>query len=140
VLWRPLKLLTFDAPEYETSATRGIVRWRIQKGLLVAPAGREGDGYLEIDVRLLECDVPGKARVNVEVEVANFYPAIASRLSKFVYSNTQSRIHVIVTHGFLRRVAQRELEESVTGRFAGVPEARDTPEPSREREREPAQP
>ena len=135
LLIRPFKLLTFGAPEYETSAERGIVRWRIQKGVLVAPAGRGGDGYLEIDVRLLQCDLPGKARVNVEVEVANFYPAIASRLGKFLYSNTQSRIHVIVTHGFLRRVAQRELEESVTGRFAGVPSATErTATPSRERE------
>jgi hypothetical protein len=136
LLTRRFKLLTFDAPEYEVSAERGIVRWRIRKGLLVAPAGRASEGYLEIDVRLKACDIPGKARVNVEVEVANFYPAIAHRLSRFVYANTQSRIHVIVTHGFLRRVARRALEESVTGRFR-VPRLEDTPEPRREREPEP---
>ena len=79
------------------------MRWRIEKGLLVAAPGRGGDGYLEIDVRRLDCDVPGSQRINVEVEVANFYPAIASRLGRFLYTNTQSRIHVIVTHGFLRR-------------------------------------
>jgi hypothetical protein len=129
-----LRLITFQAPEYEISATRGIVRWRIEKGLLVARAGHGGDGYLEIDVRLLDCDVPGKARINVEVEVANFYPAIASRLGRFLYTNTQSRIHVIVTHGFLRRLARRDLEESVTGRFR-LPGTAETPEPSRERER-----
>ena len=50
LLIRPLKLLTFQAPEYETDSERGIVRWRIDKGLLVATAGRGGDGYLEIDV------------------------------------------------------------------------------------------
>ncbi|MBI5106189.1 MAG: hypothetical protein HZB46_14610 [Solirubrobacterales bacterium] len=133
LLFRPFKLLTFDAPEYETNADRGIVRWRIKKGLLVAPSGREGDGYLEIDVRRLACDIPGKARINVEVEVANFYPAIAHSLSKFVYTNTQSRIHVIVTHGFLRRVAHRELDESVTGRFRDAQPDR-TPEPRRERD------
>ena len=47
---------TFQAPEYETDADRGIVRWRIDKGLLVASRGRGGDGYLEIDVRRLDCD------------------------------------------------------------------------------------
>ena len=117
---RQLRLITFQAPEYEISATRGIVRWRIEKGLLVARAGHGGDGYLEIDVRLLDCDVPGKARINVEVEVANFYPAIASRLGRFLYKITQSKIHVFVTHGFLRRLAHRELDESVTGRFRAV--------------------
>ncbi|MDX6715678.1 MAG: hypothetical protein QOH30_2236, partial [Baekduia sp.] len=59
LLFKPLKLLTFRAPEYETDADRGIVRWRIEKGVLVAPSGRQGDGYLEIDVRRLACDEPG---------------------------------------------------------------------------------
>jgi hypothetical protein len=135
LLFKPLKLLTFQAPEYETDAHRGIVRWRIKKGLLVAGRGHGGDGYLEIDVRRLPCDEPGKARINVEVEVANFYPAIASRLGRFLYTNTQSRIHVIVTHGFLRRLARRNLEESVTGRFREVPHGADTPAPQREREK-----
>ena len=36
----------------------------------------------------------------------------------FVYSHTQSKIHVIVTHGFLRSLARLELEESAVGRFA----------------------
>jgi hypothetical protein len=129
-----LRLLTFGAPEYELEATRGIVRWRIERGLLVAPRGREGDGYLEIDVRLLPCDLPRKGRVNVEVEVANFYPMIASRLGRFLYTNTQSRIHVLVTHGFLRRLARQDLEQSITGRFA-VPAVDDTPAPRRERQR-----
>jgi hypothetical protein len=117
LLFKPFKLLTFQAPEYETGADRGVVRWRIDKGLLVAGRGRGGDGYLEIDVRRLDCDEPGKARINVEVEVANFYPQIASRLGRFLYTNTQSRIHVLVTHGFLRRLARRDLEESVTGKY-----------------------
>jgi hypothetical protein len=120
LLAKPFKLLTFGAPEYEVDAARGIVRWRIEKGLLVASAGRGGDGYLEIDVRRLACDVTGHQRVNVEVEVANFYPAIASRLGRFLYTNTQSRIHVIVTHGFLRRLARRDLDQSVTGRYRAL--------------------
>jgi hypothetical protein len=134
LLFKPLKLLTFQAPEYETDADRGIVRWRIEKGLLVAAAGRGGDGYLEIDVRRMDCDVPGQARIHVEVEVANFYPQIASRLGRFLYTNTQSRIHVIVTHGFLRRLARRDLEQSVTGKYR-VPAGADTPPPQREREK-----
>ena len=60
----------------------------------------------------------GLATVHVEVEVANFYPAIAPADRALVYSHTQSRIHVIVTHGFLRSLARLELEESAVGRFA----------------------
>jgi hypothetical protein len=132
LLFKPLRLLTFKAPEYEVEADRGIVRWRIDRGLLVAASGRGRDGYLEIDVRRMPCDVAGQERIHVEVEVANFYPAIASRLGRLLYSNTQSRIHVIVTHGFLRRLARRDLEESITGRYR-VPDAEDTPAPERER-------
>ena len=51
LLLPPLKLLTFRAPEYEMDAQRGVVRWRIARGLLVARRGRDGDGYLQIDVR-----------------------------------------------------------------------------------------
>lgn len=124
-----VRLLTFDAPEYEMSADRGLVRWRIVKGLLVAPPGRGKDGYLEIEVRRLPCREQGKARVNVEVVVANFYPQIAHRLSRFIYTNTQSRIHVIVTHGFLRRLVKRQLDESVTGRFSAPGDIPSEPEP-----------
>jgi hypothetical protein len=117
LLFKPLRLLTFQAPEYETEDDRGVVRWRIDKGLLVAKRGRGGDGFLEIEVRRLDCDEPGQARINVEVEVANFYPQIASRLGRWFYTNTQSRIHVLVTHGFLRRLARRDLDESITGKY-----------------------
>src|SRR5690349_12953357 len=86
-LIKPFKLLTFQAPEYETSGDRGVVRWRIEKGFLVATQGRGGDGYLEIEVRRLPAANPGTQRINVEVEVANFYPAIASRLGRFLYTN-----------------------------------------------------
>ena len=74
-------------------------------------------GFLEIDVRRLPFTRPGFGRMSVEVEVANFYPALA-RPFKWFYTNTQSRIHVIVTHGFLKRLARMELEESAVGRFA----------------------
>src|SRR5262249_39475078 len=74
LLRRPFVLLRFGAPEYEISDDRGIVRWHIKDGLLVA---RRNEGYLEIDVRQMPSDRPGYARAHVEVEVANFYPAIA---------------------------------------------------------------
>ena len=117
-LGRPFVLLRFHAPEYSMDDERGIVRWRIRDGILVASEGHEGDGYLEIDVRRGPADEPGRATLHVEVEIASFYPAIAFRIARWVYANTQSRIHVLVTHGFLRSLAKLELEESAVGRFA----------------------
>jgi hypothetical protein len=127
LLFKPFKLITFDAPEYEMDAERGVVRWRIIRGLLVARRGRDRDGYLQIDVRRSPGGRPACVNVEVEVEVANFYPAIAYRLSRFVYTQTQSRIHVIVTHGFLRSLARLDLEPSVVGRFVT---ADDVPDPT----------
>jgi hypothetical protein len=129
---RPFVLLRFHAPDYELSATRGVVRWRIRDGLLVAQEGREADGYLEIDVQRCAGEAPGRARVHVEVEIASFYPAIAFRIARWFYANTQSRIHVLVTHGFLRSLARLDLEESAVGRFVepsgeGGPATRSTP-------------
>jgi hypothetical protein len=117
LLARPLKLLTFLAPEYEMNRERGLVRWRIARGLLVSRRGRNGRGYLQIEVRRRAGDDPGHARLHVEVEVANFYPSIASKLSRRLYNATQSRIHVIVTHAFLRSLARLDLAPSKVGRF-----------------------
>jgi hypothetical protein len=117
LLERHLKLLTFDVPEYEMSAERGLVRWRINRGLLVARSGHGGLGHLQIDVRRLPVQADGCARLHVEVEVANFHPAIATRLGKRVYNATQSRIHVFVTHGFLRSLARLDLAESRVRQF-----------------------
>jgi hypothetical protein len=118
LLRRPFVLLRFHAPVYELSGDRGIVRWNIQNGLLVA---KPNQGFLEIDVRRMPSDRPGYGRAHVEVEVANFYPAIATWIARWFYAQTQSRIHVLVTHGFLRSLAKRELEESAVGRFARAP-------------------
>ncbi len=115
VIGRPLVLLRFHAPDYDIKPDRGIVRWSIQDGLLVS---RRNEGYLEIDVRRMESERPGYARIHVEVEVSNFYPAIATWVARWFYVNTQSRIHVIVTHGFLRSLAKLQLEESAVGRFS----------------------
>lgn len=116
LLAQPLRLLSFEAPEYELDGTRGLVRWRIARGLLVARRGRSG-GYLQIEVVREAEQSEGRARLHVEVEVANFYPAIASGISLRVYNATQSRIHVIVTYGFLRSLARLDLAESRVGYF-----------------------
>ena len=115
VIGRPLVLLRFHAPEYEMGDGRGIVQWKIQDGLLVS---RRNEGFLEIDVRRIEPEREGYARIHVEVEIANFYPSLATWIARWFYVNTQSRIHVLVTHGFLRSLARLELEESVVGSFA----------------------
>jgi hypothetical protein len=132
VAW-PLKLIAFRAPEYELQPDHGVVRWRIERGLLVARSGRGVGGHLQIDVRRLDSDPsteeqiahippgdripPSQARLRVELEVANFHPAIASGVGRWVYNQTQSRIHTIVTHGFLRSLARLNLAKSRVGRF-----------------------
>ena len=126
-LRHPFVLLRFGAPDYELTENRGVVRWTIKSGFLVARPGRSGDGYLEIDVNKCPSDEPGYVRAHVEVEVANFYPSLARWVARWFYSVTQSRIHVLVTHGFLRSLARLELEESAVGRFAEPPH--ETPAP-----------
>jgi hypothetical protein len=123
LLRRPLRLLTFRPPEYDTEPNRGTVTWRIEKGILVAPPGRNR-GHLRICVERPDPD-PGGDEVTARVssEVANFYPAIAmswvprrlARLGAWLYQQTQLRIHVIVTNAFLRSLARLELPESVVG-------------------------
>jgi hypothetical protein len=116
-LGRPFTLLRFDAPEYDLSPEHGSVRWRIRGGLLVARAGR-GCGFLALTVTHLDGVVDGRVRLLIEVEVANFYPAIAAGFSVPVYEVTQSVIHVLVTHAFLRSLARLNLAKSKVGRFA----------------------
>lgn len=118
LLARPFKLLTFKAPEYEMGSEHGSVRWRIQRGLLVARHGRGGHGHLQIDVQQLPNEHSGEARVHVRVEVANFHPAIATRLGRRVYYATQGKIHVFVTNGFLRSLRRLDLAESKVGLLA----------------------
>ena len=122
LLTRPLRLLTFHPPEYETEATRGTDTWRIKRGLLVAPHGR-GKGYLRISVARREdwSDGPGGLQVaRVTSEVGNFYPAIAgwgwfAKIGQFVYRITQLAIHVVVTDAFFRSLARLDLAPSVVG-------------------------
>jgi hypothetical protein len=118
LLGRPLTLLRFDAPEYTLEDTHGNIRWRIRDGLLVAKAGRRC-GYLSLDVRICQPGPDGRGRLLIEVEVANFYPAIAAGFSMPVYRVTQAFVHVLVTHAFLRSLATLELVPSRVGRLAG---------------------
>jgi hypothetical protein len=121
LLARPLTLLRFDAPEYTVEPDHGNVRWRIRDGLLVARAGR-GSGYLALDVARTQREDPkSTAIVHIELEVANFYPAIAVGFSMPVYEATQSSIHVLVTHAFLRSLATLDLAESKVGLLAIPP-------------------
>lgn len=120
-------LLRFYAPEYAMNAERGIVRWRIKSGVLVAGRGKDAGGYLQIDVEKRPSPSPGRSELHVAVEVANFYPMLGS-IWLPLYKVTQSAMHVLVTHGFLRSLAQGALEESFVGRFApGIDEVPDPP-------------
>jgi hypothetical protein len=116
VLTRPFVLLRFRKPEYTTDADCGAVSWPIERGVLVAPAGR-GRGYLRLSVSR-EPEAEGdEVVVTVGSEVVNFYPLIAgwgwfSRIGRFIYNQTQLRIHVLVTHAFMRSLANLELEPS----------------------------
>jgi hypothetical protein len=61
-----------------------------------------------------------EASVYVASEVASFFPAIAGRgrfsqIGQFLYRETQLRVHVIVTHAFLRSLARLDLAPSVVG-------------------------
>lgn len=123
-----LRLLTFRAPEYEMDRCRGIVRWRIEKGLLVSARGRGGDGYLEIDIRRRD-EPEGKVTLDVAVEVANYYPALGG-LSRRLYTATQSRIHVVACNFFLRRLVRRDLSASRIGHFSGPSSPGQAPDPS----------
>lgn len=137
LLGRPLRLLTFQAPEYEMTADFGQVTWRISRGLLVARGGRDR-GYLRIAVRRL----PGgavddrRATVRVSAEVANFHPMLQgsgwfSRIGRFVYRLTQLRIHVLVTNAFLRSLARLDLAPSVVGALRPRQEGEAPPRPER---------
>lgn len=119
LLGAPLRLLTFRAPEYEMDASHGLVRWRISKGILVSRRGRDGGGYLQIEVRRPADDDGSdrRTRLHVEVAVVNFYPSIASGLGRTIYNITQSRIHVVVTYSFLRSLTRLDLAESRVGRL-----------------------
>ena len=147
VIGRPLVLLRFHAPEYAIEPYRGTVTWRIKDGLLVTPRGR-GQGLLRISVERPPDDRDGSGggsapddqiTATVSSEVANFYPLIAgwgwfSRVGRVLYRVTQLRIHIVVTHAFLRSLARLDLAPSVVGALRAQAEEPGRPtaaEPSR---------
>ena len=77
------------------------------------------EGYLEIDVRKRPGGGAGRRRACTS---RSRWRTSTRRsrpwLARWFYSQTQSRIHVLVTHGFLRSLARLDLEESAVGRFA----------------------
>ena len=122
-LRRPFVLLRFRPPEYDIDADGGSVTWPIDRGVLVASHGR-GRGYLRLGVRRepVEEEVE-EVRLLVSSEVVSFYPVIAARFSRWVYEQSQLRIHVLVTHAFLRSLANLELEPSRVGALRAAAEA-----------------
>ena len=107
---RRFTLLRFHAPRFRTGEEFGEVEWPIASGLLVASQGRE-QGYLKMRVSHgTDSREDGTESFTVTSEVANFYPWIRgsgwfARLGTWLYSQTQLRIHVWITKGFLRSLA-----------------------------------
>lgn len=95
----PLALMTFGAPRFGP----GEVCWSIEGGLLAARPG----GELQVTLRPRGPAAPGRMRVHAEVEVRGYHPAIAATIAPWAYLAIQARVHVCVTHGFLRSL--REL-------------------------------
>ncbi len=120
LIGRPLTLLRFETPQYTVEDDRGVVRWPILDGLLVARAGRRS-GFLELNVTREPLLSDGRAQARIEVEVANFYPSIAVGFSIPVYEMTQSAIHVLVTHAFLRSLSKLDLARSEVGLLVDQP-------------------
>jgi hypothetical protein len=138
VLTRPFVLLRFRKPEYETEAEKGSVTWPIESGLLVAPSGRTR-GYLRLAVARHEDDGRSdEVTGTITSEVVNFYPMIAgwgwfARVGRLLYNETQLRIHVLVTHAFLRSLANLDLATSAVGALAapeGDQPAEEAPTPT----------
>jgi hypothetical protein len=124
---RPFVLLRFRKPEYEFNRDGGTVTWPIDRGVLVARRGR-GRGFLRLSVHRRPMQ-EGSEEVTLLVssEVVNFYPTIATRFGRWIYAQTQLRIHVIVTHAFLRSLANLELEPSRVGALRAAAGAALTP-------------
>ena len=126
LLRRPLVLLRFHKPDYEFEGERGTVTWRIERGLLVWPWGGRDKGFLRLTLR---CRHEGeRAVLRIQSEVAHFYPTLAlpglgllSRIGRALYRASQLRMHVLITHGFLRSLASLELEESQVGALRQLP-------------------
>ena len=118
LLGRPLHPAALRAPGLHD-------RGRPPRGELADP-GRAAGGaqrprgsvIWRVDVRREPDQPDGQARLLIEVEVSNFYPSIAAGFSTPVYEMTQSAVHVLVTHAFLRSLAKLDLAKSKVGSLA----------------------
>jgi hypothetical protein len=126
-------LLRFHKPDYEIQSDGGCVTWRIHKGFLVAPGGRN-KGHLRICVKRPQ-DPGGDDQETVRVtsEVGAFVPMLTfpglravSGFGRWLYRQTQLRVHVIVTHAFLRSLGNLELERSQVGALRLAPPGQPT--------------
>ena len=131
---RPFVLLSFRKPEYQMDQHRGIVRWRIERGILVAAPGVNSDGYLEIDVARRPGAKPGMSTLHVDVEIDNYFPSIAAWIAQWVYAATQSKAHVLVCCAYLRSIAHGDLAEAKSVHFVPIDQL-PTPSGPRPRDR-----
>lgn len=120
VIGRPVVLLSFDVPRYELGPYEASVTYEMRGGLLVSPRRGGGKGRLRIAVARPERAELEEVTLTVTSEVANFYPMIAgwgfgSRAGRLLYRVTQLRLHVLVTHGFMRSLAKLDLAPSYVG-------------------------
>ena len=139
VLGRPFVLLSFEAPRYELGDYDASVTYELSGGLLVAPAQRAGQGHLRISVRRPKRATGDEVTLTVVSQVANFYPLIAgwgwwSRVGRLLYRLTQRRVHVLVTHGFMRSLANLDLAPTHVGAL-GAPAGEATTQASPRRAR-----
>ncbi|MDQ5895304.1 MAG: hypothetical protein QG596_1565 [Actinomycetota bacterium] len=105
-LFGRIPLLRFQPPVFSTGDREASVQWPIEKGLLVSQEGR-GQGYLRIGAVRESGGSKDHPQLRVSSSVSNFYPWIRgagwfARTGTWIYSQTQLRIHIAVTKGFLR--------------------------------------
>lgn len=98
-------LLRFSPPAFTTGSEEASVQWPIERGLLVARDGRD-QGFLRIAVKRQDRSDSDAPTLSVTSTVSNFYPWIRgtgrfARFGTWLYSQTQLRVHIAVTRGFL---------------------------------------
>jgi hypothetical protein len=112
LLARPAVLLAFGPPDLRLlDPGHGQIAWPIRGGLLaaVAPHRPADAGVLRIDIRRLDPTAVNPATLRLEVAVLDFLPMLASRFGPALYAATQARIHVVLTHTFMRSLARMRL-------------------------------
>jgi hypothetical protein len=153
LLARPFVLLGFGPPDYLLDDERAAIRWPIRRGLLSArrPAGDpdgdanptgdgDADGALSIELRRLEPTPTATATVRLQVAVVGFHPAIAAIFGPTIYTLTQARIHVVVTHAFIRSLARMGVPEAATWPSQVGPTRAEGPDPVSARQGSPKPP